>query len=203
MLLALCDWNSLLTRGSLTFPCNDDITQMGKENDINRVGKAKDIYFLTLNGGSNHHQIHTHRTRHTKNPPYIQTSSWELMTSLLALCFHSHGEIDAGALLFVQLFAWTNCWTNIRVTGGLRRHRSHFHYWNFDRLSYLFRLERWFEYSLPRRRSFTRTMVHTCTVSVCRRTDRRTDKMQPITNILLPPSQEENAIAIATNVFWC
>ena len=94
-------------------------------------------------------------------------------------------EIDAGALIFVQLFAWTNCWTNIRVTGGLRRHRSHFHYWNFDRLSYLFRLERWFIYSLPRR-SFTRTMVHTCTVSVCRRTDRRTDKVQPITNILLP-----------------
>ena len=57
------------------FPCNDDITQMGKENDINRVGKAKDIYFLTLNGGSDRHQIHRHRTPHTKNPPYIQTSS--------------------------------------------------------------------------------------------------------------------------------
>ena len=57
-----------------------------------------------------------------------------------------------------------------------------------------------FHYILPRR-SFTRTMVHTCTVSVCRRTDRRTDKVQPITNILLPPSQEENGIAIATNVF--
>ena len=84
VLLALCDWNSPLTRGSLTFPCNDDITQMEKENDINRVGKAKDIYFLTINGGSNRHQIHTHRTPHTKNPPYIQTSSWELMTSLLA-----------------------------------------------------------------------------------------------------------------------
>ena len=40
---------------------------MGKENDINRVGKAKDIYFLTLNGGSDRHQIHTHRTPHTKN----------------------------------------------------------------------------------------------------------------------------------------
>ena len=185
MSLAFCDWNSPLTRGSLTFPCNDDITQMGKKNDINRVGKATDIYFLTLNGGSDRHQIHTHRTPHTKNPPYIQTSSWELMTSLLALCwwnpldtggFHSHGEIDGGALIFAQLFAWTNCWTNIRVTGGLRRHRSHFHYWNFDRLSYLFRLERWFIYSLPRR-SFTRTMMHTCTVSVCRRMDRRTDKV--------------------------
>ena len=33
----------------------------------------------------------------------------------------------------------------------------------------------------------TRTMVHTCVVSVCRRTDRRTDKVQPITNIPLPP----------------
>ena len=112
--------------------------------------------------------------------------------------FHSHGEIDAGALLFVQLFEWTNCWTNIRVAGGLRRHRYHFHHWNFDRLSYSFRLERWFIYSLPRR-SFTRTMVYTCTVSVCR----RTDKVQPITNIPLPPSQEENGIAIATNVIWC
>ena len=98
--------------------------------------------------------------------------------------------------------AWTNCWTNIGITGGLRRHRSHFHYWNFDRLSYLFRLERWFIYSLPRR-SFMRTMVHTCTVSVCRRTDRQTDTVQPITNILLPPSQEESGIAIATNILWC
>ena len=58
VLLALCDWNSPLTRGSLTFPCNDD---------INRVGKAKDKYFLTLNGGSDRHQIHMHRTPHTKN----------------------------------------------------------------------------------------------------------------------------------------
>ena len=32
-----------------------------------------------------------------------------------------------GALIFVQLFAWTNCWTNIRVAGGLRRYRSHFY----------------------------------------------------------------------------
>ena len=116
--------------------------------------------------------------------------------------FHSHGEIDARALIFVQLFAWTNCRTNIRVAGGLRRYRSRFHYWNFDRLSYSFKLERWLIYSLPRR-SFTRTMVHTCTVSVCRRTDRRTDKVQPTTNIPLPPSQEENGIAIATNVIWC
>ena len=43
-------------------------------------------------------------------------------------------------------------------------------------------------------------MVHTCTVSLCRRTDRLTDKVQPITNIPLPPSQEGNGIAIATNV---
>ena len=86
-----------------------------------------------------------------------------------------------GALIFVQLFAWTNCWTIIRVAGGSRRYRSHFHYWRFDRLSYSFELERWCIYSLPRR--YTRTMVHTCTVSVCRRTDRPTDKMQPITNI--------------------
>ena len=115
--------------------------------------------------------------------PYIQTSSWELMTSLLAICqwkpfdtggLHSLGKIDAGALIFEQLFARTNCGTNIRVGSGLRRYRSHFHYWNFDRLS--FKLERWFIYSLPRR-SFTPTMVHTCTVSVCRRTDRRTDKV--------------------------
>ena len=140
--------------------------------------------------------------------PYIQTSLWELMTSLLAICqwkpfdtggLHSQGEIDAGALIFEQLFARTNCGTNIRVGSGLRRYRSHFHYWNVDRLS--FKLERWFIYSLPRR-SFTPTMVHTCTVSVCRRTDRRTDKVQLITNIPLPPSQEENGIAIATNVSW-
>ena len=44
-----------------------------------------------------------------------------------------------------QLFAWTNCWTNIRVAGS-RRYRSHFHYWNFDRLSYSFKLEQWFIY---------------------------------------------------------
>ena len=74
MLLALCGWNSPLTRESLTSLCNDDITQMGKENDINRVGKTKDIYFLTLNGGSDRHQIHTHHTPYTKTPPYIQTS---------------------------------------------------------------------------------------------------------------------------------
>ena len=47
--------------------------------------------------------------------------------------FHSQGETVAGALLFVQLFAWTNCWTDIRVAGGLRRHRSHFHYYNLIR----------------------------------------------------------------------
>ena len=40
-----------------------------------------------------------------------------------------------GALIFVQLFAWTNGWTNIPVAGGLRRYHSHFHHWNFDRLS--------------------------------------------------------------------
>ena len=114
----------------------------------------------------------------------------------------TRGNWWGGALLFVQLFAWTNCWTNIQVAGGLRRHRSHFHSWNFDRLSYSFGLERWFVYSLQRR-SFTRTMVHTCTVSVCRRTDRRTDNVQAITNIPLPPSQKENGIAIATNVIWC
>ena len=102
-----------------------------------------------------------------------------------------------GALIFVQLFAWTNCWTNIPVVGGLRRYRSHFHYWNFDRLSYSFELERCFMYSLPRR-IFTPTMVHTYIVCVCRRTDRRTDKVQPITNIPLPPSQEENGIAISS-----
>ena len=165
-------------------------------------------HLIHENGGSDRHQIHTHRTPHTKKPPYMQTSSWELMTSLLALCywnpldtsgFHSQGEIDAGALIFVQLFAWINCWINV---AGLRRYRSHFHYWNFDRLSYSFKLERWFIYSLPRRSS-TCTMVHTCTVPVCRRTDRQTDKVQPITNAPIPPSQEENDIAIATNVIWC
>ena len=88
------------------------------------------------------------------------------------------------------------------VERGLKRYRSHFHYWNFDRLSYSVKLERCFTYSLPQR-SFTRTMVHTCTVSVCRRTDRRTDKVQPITNIPLPPSQEENGITIATYCIWC
>ena len=136
-----------------------------------------------------------------RTPPYIQTlreNWWRHYLPFDTGGFHSHGQIDMGALLIVQLFAWTNCWTNIRVTGGLRRHRSHFHYWNFDRLSYLFRLERWLIYSLPRR-SFT--MAHTCTASVCRRTDRRTDKVQPIKNILLPPSQEENDIAISTNAF--
>ena len=75
------------------------------------------------------------------------------MTSLLALCkwnpldtggFHSQGEIDAVPLICVQFFGWTNCWTNIRVAGGLRRYHSHFHYWNFDRLSYSFKLERCF-----------------------------------------------------------
>ena len=111
-------------------------------------------------------------------------------------------EIDVGALIFVQLFAWTNCWTNIPVAGGLRRFHSHFHYWNFDRFSYSFKLERCFIYSLPGR-SFTHTMVHTCTVSVCRRTDRRMDKVQAIKNIPLPPSHEENGIAIATNDIWC
>ena len=45
VLLAPCDGNSPLIRKSLTLPCNDDITQMAKENDINKVGKAKDIYF--------------------------------------------------------------------------------------------------------------------------------------------------------------
>ena len=49
-----------------------------------------------------------------------------------------------------KLFAWTNCSTNIPVAGGLRRYRSNFHYWNVDRLSYSFRLERCFIYSLPR-----------------------------------------------------
>ena len=173
-------------------------------------GKWRVHTLCTPNNTKTAHQIviisHASHTAH-KAPPYIQTSLLELMTSLLAFClveptrhrwFHSQGEIDAGALLFLQLFAWTKCWTNIRFAGGLRRHHSHFHYWNFDRLSYSFRLERWFIYSLPRR-SFT----HTCTVSVCRRTDRRTDKVQPITNIPLPPSQEENGIAIATNVRWC
>ena len=56
-----------------------------------------------------------------------------------------------GALIFVQLFAWTNCWTNIRVAGGLRCYRCHFRHWNFDRLSYLFQLERWFIYSLTKK----------------------------------------------------
>ena len=70
-------------------------------------------------------------------------------------------EIGAGALVFVPLFAWTNCWTNIPIAAGLKRYRSHFHYWNFDRLSYSFKLKRCFIYSLPGR-SFTRTMVHTC-----------------------------------------
>ena len=138
MLLALCDWISPLTRGSLTFPCNDDITQMGKENDINRVGKAKDIYFLTLNGGSNRHQIHTHRTPHTKIHTNIFVRIDDVITCPLLVEPTRHRWFPltwgnwCGALLFVQLFVWTNCWTNIRVTGGLRRHRSHFHYWNVD-----------------------------------------------------------------------
>ena len=67
MCLGKCVILVTLTRGSLTFPCNDDITQMGKDNDINRVGKAKGIYFLTLIGGPDRQQIHTHRTPHTKN----------------------------------------------------------------------------------------------------------------------------------------
>ena len=154
----------------------------------------------------------TRITHRTQRPPPIHTNIFvridDVITCPLLVeptryrWFPLTWRTWCGALTFVQLFAWTDCWTNIRVTDDLRRHRSHFHYWNFDRLSYLFRLEWWFVYSLPRR-SFTRTMVHTCTVSVCRRTDRRTDKVQPITNILLPPFQEENGIAIAINVLWC
>ena len=95
-----------------------------------------------------------HRTQ--RNP---HASSWELMTSLLALCqwnpldtggIQSQGEVDVGASIVVQLFAWTNYWTNIPVA-GLRGFRSHLHNWNFDRLSYSFKLERWFIYSIPRR----------------------------------------------------
>ena len=147
-----------------------------------------------------------HRTQRT----YIQTSSWELMTSLLALCywntldtggFHSHGEIDAGLCnsyscsreQTVELtFELPVVWDAIVLISTTEISIDFYKF---------FGLERWFIYSLPRR-SFTRTMVHTSTVSVCRRTDRRTDKVQPITNILLPPSQEENGIAIATNVFF-
>ena len=120
---------------------------------------------------------------------------------LVRTCCAQTVELSVGWCTMTPM--WCYYYNNVakRLTFELR-HRSHFHNWNFDRLSYLFRLEWWFVYSLPRR-SFTRTMVHTCTVSVCRRTDRRTDKVQPITNILLPPSQEENGIAIALNVLWC
>ena len=69
-------------------------------------------------------------------------------------------------------------------------------------ISYSFELLLWFTHSLPQG-SFTRTMMHTCTVSVCRRTDRRTYKVKPITNIPPPPSQEENGIAIARNTILC
>ena len=91
-----------------------------------------------------------------------------------------------------------NYWTTIRVAGGLRHYRS----LSTSRLSFSFELVRWFIHSLSRR-SFTHTMVHACTLSVSRRTDRRTAKLKPITNLPPPPSQVENGIAIATNVILC
>ena len=127
-----------------------------------------------IRSSSNSHASHT---AHKESPIHANifvrmddVITCPLLNPLDTVGFHSLGEIDAGALIFVQLIAWTNCWTNIPVAGGLRRYRSHFHYWNFDRLSYSFKLERCFIYSLPRR-ILTRTMVPTCTVSVCRQTD--------------------------------
>ena len=64
--------------------------------------------------------------------------------------------------------------------------------------SFPIKLVRWFIYSLPQR-SFACTMMHTFIVSVCRQTDRQTDKVKPITNIPPSPSQDLNGITITTN----
>ena len=150
------------------------------------------------------HQIHTHRTPHTNIFVRIDdVITFPLLVEPTRYLWFplTRGNWCRGFDIRTVVHV-TNCWTNIPVACGLRCYHSHFHYWNFARLSYSFKLERYFIYFLPRRSS-TPTMVHTCTVSVCRRTDRRTDKVQPVRNISLPPSQEKNGIAITTNIIWC
>ena len=126
-----------------------------------------------IRSSSNSHASHTAHKYPPPPPPPIHTNIFVRIDDVITCPLlveptrHRWSPLTrgnwCGALIFVQLYAWTNYWTNIRVAGGLRRYRSHFHYWNFDRLSYSFKSERWFIYSLPRR-SFTRTMVHNCIV---------------------------------------